>query len=135
MKVEFLESDVLGAELLISAAEFVKAKNSGVEYDSLTHATSAFAGLLGLDYQISEEEYKAVCDRLDKTGTVIFTIGESQYPSRRWCEICVSNGSGQLEKVVYEDDGGYHIKRVGKYDPKAMARIRKRYEAEENRHE
>ena len=135
MKVEFLESDVLGAELLISAAEFVKAKNSGVEYDSLTHATSAFAGLLGLDYQISEEEYKAVCDRLDKTGTVIFTIGESQYPSRRWCEICVSNGNGQLEKVVYEDNGGYHIKKVGKYVPKAMARIRKRHEAEEKRHE
>ena len=53
MKVEFLESDVLGAELLISAAEFVKAKNSGVEYDSLTHATSAFAGLLGFNYQIT----------------------------------------------------------------------------------
>lgn len=106
MKVEFLDNDVLGAELLISASEFVKAKNNEREYDSLVHATAAFANLLGLDYQISEDEFDAVIARLDKTGAVIFTIGESQYPTRRWCEICVSNNN-QLEKIAYEDEDGW----------------------------
>jgi len=134
MKVEFLDNDVIGAELLISASEFVKAKNNEREYDSLVHATAAFANLLGLDYQISEDEFNAVIARLDKTGAVIFTIGESQYPTRRWCEICVSNNN-QLEKIAYEDEDGYHLKKYCKYNPKAMADIKKKYEAGGTRHE
>lgn len=134
MKVEFLDNDVLGVELLISASEFVKAKNNEREYDSLIHATAAFANLLGLDYQISEDEFDAVIARLDKIGAVIFTIGESQYPTRRWCEICVSNNN-QLEKIAYEDEDGYQLKKYCKYNPKAMADIRKKYEKGGTRHE
>ena len=134
MKVEFLESDVHGAELHISASEFVKAKNNESEYESLVHATSAFANFLGLDYQITENEYGAVCRRLDKSGTVIFTIGEGQYPTRRWCEICVSNNN-LLERIAYEDEDRYHLKRYAKPDPKAMARIKKKHEMGGTRHE
>lgn len=134
MKVEFLESDMYGAELCVSATEFLKAKKDNVEFDSLVHATEAFSALLGLDYCISRNEYDAVVNRLDNTGVVIFTVCEDKYPSRRWCEVFVSKNN-QPERIAYEDEDGRHLKLYAKYDPKAAARIKKRHEEEVKQHE
>jgi len=46
----------------------------------------------------------------------------------------VSNNN-QLEKIAYEDEDGYHLKKYCKYNPKAMADIKKKYEAGGTRHE
>lgn len=134
MKVEFLNSDVLGPELFVSASEFLKAEKNSIEYESLANATEAFANLFGVNYQISEDEFDAVIARLDKAGAVIFTIGEDKYPTRRWCEIYVSNNN-QLEKLLYADDDGIHLRRKYKIIPKAIDAIRKKHEAEEKARE
>lgn len=134
MKVEFLDSDVLGPELFVSASEFLKAEKNNTEYESLAHATEAFANLFGVDYHISEEEYNAVISQMEKTGAVIFTIGEDKYPTRRWCEIYVSNNN-QPQKVLYADGDGIHLRRKGKFNPKAMDAIKKKREAEGKAHE
>lgn len=120
--------------MCVSATEFLKANEDNIEFNSLVHATEAFSALLGLDYRISRNEYDVVVNRLDHTGIVIFAIGESSRPSLMWCEIFVSTRN-QPERIVYEDEEGRHLKRNGKYDPKAAARIRKRHEEEVTRHE
>lgn len=134
MKVEFLESDILGVELFISASDFLKAEKNEKEYDSLVHATEAFANLFGIEYHISTDEYRTVVSCLDKNSAVIFTIGESQYPTRRWCEILISNNN-QLQKIAFEDENGYHLMKRGRINPNAIAAIKKRREAEAKNHE
>lgn len=136
MKVEFSESDIWGAQLLVTASEFKKALKSDAEFESLAHATAAFSNLFGVDYEISSDEYSSTIHFLGKDGLVIFKIGEARYPDRRWVEILASENN-QLTKVCWTDDDGYHLKKPpkqGKFDPKAIERIRKRHE-EEQHHE
>ena len=133
MKVEFSESEIWGAQLLVTASEFKKALKSDVEFDSLAHATTAFSNLFGVDYEINGDEYSATTDFLGQDGLVIFVIGESHYPNRRWVEILVSENN-QLTKVCWTDDDGYHLKRRAKVNIKALDRIKKRHE-EEQKHE
>ena len=136
MKVEFSESDIWGAQLLVAASEFKKALKSDIEFDSLAHATTAFAKLFDIDYEIGSEEYSSVIHFLGKDGLVIFTIGEARYPDRRWVEILIAE-SNQLSKICWTDDEGYHLKKPykqGKFNPEAVNRIRKRHE-EERKHE
>lgn len=127
MKVEFLDSEFLGPELFVSAADFLKAKNSDIEFDSLVHATQAFARLFDIEYEITEKEYNAVVDALEKSGAAIFTVGVRKYPDKRWIEISVSNNN-QLSRVVYKDEDGYHCVIRGKFNSKAVAAIKKRNE-------
>lgn len=129
MKVEFSESEIWGAQLLVTAPEFKKALKDDMEYASLTHATRAFANLFDIDYEIIDDEYRTTANFLKKDGLVIFRIGESQYPRNRWVEILVSEDN-QPTKVCWMDDDGYHLKR--KLNPKAMSRIKKRHEEEEH---
>lgn len=131
MKVEFLEFDTWGPALFISGADFLKAQKSNAELESLEHATTAFANMFGIDYTINHDEYDASVSALEKGGTVIFTIGSARYPDRRWVEIQVSNNN-QPKRVMYMDDDGYHLIRRCHFNPKAMAAIKKRKEADRN---
>ena len=108
MKVEFIESEFWGAALLVAEADFKLAKARDAEFDSLAHATTAFANMFNVDYTIERNEYKAALDVLEKNGAVIFTIGSSQYSERRWVEIQVSNNN-QPQRVLYADEDGYHL--------------------------
>lgn len=127
MKVEFLDSEMYGPNLFISAADYMKAKNNDDEYESLVHATQAFSALFDFEYEINEKEFNAVLSELDKNGAVIFAVGSSKYPEKRWMEIMVSNNN-QPKKIVYEDEDGYHCVLHAKYNPKAVASIKKRHE-------
>ena len=49
MKVEFIESELWGAALFVAEADFKLAKTRGTEFDSLAHATTAFANLFDVD--------------------------------------------------------------------------------------
>lgn len=129
MKVEFIESEFWGATLFVAEADFKLAKSKDAEFDSLAHATTAFANLFDVDYTIGRDEYNAALDMLEKNGAVIFTIGSSQYPERRWVEIQVSNNN-QPQRVLYADEDGYHLIHHAHYNPKAAAAIRKRHEEE-----
>ena len=108
MKVEFIESEFWGVALLVAEADFKLAKTKDAEFDSLAHATAAFANLFDVDYTIARSEYNAALDALEKNGAVIFSIGSSQYPERRWVEIQVSNNN-QPKRVLYADEDGYHL--------------------------
>ena len=132
MKVEFTESELWGAALFVAEADFKLAKTRDVEFDSLAHATTAFANLFDVDYTIARNEYNAALDVLEKNGAVIFTIASSQYPERRWVEIQVSNNN-QPQRVLYADEDGYHLIRHGHFNPKAAAAIRKRHKEEEKK--
>ena len=77
----------------------------------------------------TRREYNAALDALEKNGAVIFTIGSSQYPKRRWVEIQVSNNN-QPKRVLYADEDGYHLIRHAHFNPKAVAAIQKRHKEE-----
>ena len=62
MKVEFIESEFWGATLFVAEADFKLAKSKDAEFDSLAHATTAFANLFGVDYTIARDEYNAALD-------------------------------------------------------------------------
>lgn len=132
MKVEFIESEFWGTALFVAEADFKLAKTKDAEFDSLAHATTAFANLFDVDFTIERDEYNAALDVLEKNGAVIFTIGSSQYPEQRWVEIWVSNNK-QPQRVLYADEDGYHLIRHGHFNPKAAAAIRKRHKEEEKK--
>ena len=127
MKVEFIESEFWGAALFVAEADFKLAKTKDAEFDSLAHATTAFANLFDVDYTIAQDEYNAALDVLEKNGAVIFTIGTSHYPERRWVEIQVSNNN-QPQRVLYANEDGYHLIRHVHFNPKTATAIQKRYE-------
>ena len=129
MKVEFIESEFWGVALLVAEADFKLAKTKDAEFDSLAHATAAFANLFDVDYTIARSEYNAALDALEKNGAVIFSISSSQYPERRWVEIQVSNDN-QPQRVLYADEDGYHLIRHAHFNPKAVAAIQKRHKEE-----
>lgn len=62
MKVEFIESEFWGVALLVAEADFKLAKTKDAEFDSLAHATAAFANLFDVDYTIARSEYNAALD-------------------------------------------------------------------------
>ena len=132
MKVEFIESELWGAALFVAEADFKLAKTRDAEFDSLAHATTAFANLFDVDYTIARNEYNAALDVLEKNGAVIFTIASSQYPERRWVEIQVSNNN-QPQRALYADEDGYHLIRHGHFNSKASAAIRKRHKEEQKK--
>ena len=68
MKVEFIESEFWGAALFVAEADFKLAKTKDAEFDSLAHATTAFANLFDVDYTIAQDEYNAALDVLEKIG-------------------------------------------------------------------
>ena len=129
MKVEFIESEFWGAALFVAEADFKLAKTKDSEFDSLAHATTDFANLFDVDFTIERNEYDAALDVLEKNGAVIFTIGSSQYPERRWVEMQVSNNN-QPKRVLYADEDGYHLVRYAHVNQKALAAMRKRREEE-----
>ncbi|NBK19819.1 hypothetical protein [Anaerotruncus sp. 1XD42-93] len=129
MKVEFIESEFWGAALFVAEADFKLAKTKDSEFDSLAHATTAFANLFDVDFTIERDEYNAALGALEKNGAVIFTIASSQHPERRWVEIQVSNNN-QPKRVLYADEDGYHLIHHGHFNPKAAAAMRKRHEEE-----
>lgn len=53
MKVEFIESEFWGVALLVAEADFKLAKTKDAEFDSLAHATAAFANLFDVDYNLT----------------------------------------------------------------------------------
>lgn len=122
MKVEFWSSPERGAELLISASEFMKAQKSDEEFRSLAHATEAFAMLLGFDYSISDREYELSTLKLEKGGTVIlsFTTNGSAL-------LEVSSSNHHTEQIAI--DGSI----IGHFNPGAIERINERHEKEAKR--
>lgn len=132
MKVEFIESELWGVVLFVAEADFKLAKTRDAEFDSLAHATTAFANLFEVDYTIARNEYDAALDVLEKNGAVIFTIASSQYPECRWVEIQVSNNN-KPQRVLYANEDGYHLIRHGHFNPKAAAAIRKRHKEEQKK--
>lgn len=115
--------------MLVAEADFKLAKTKDAEFDSLAHATAAFANLFDVDYTIARDEYNAALDVIEKNGAVVFTIGSSQHPERRWVEIQVSNNN-QPQHVLYADEDGYHLIRHAHFNPKAVAAIQKRHKEE-----
>lgn len=128
MKVEFKQSEILGATLVIEEAEFSKAKSKESEFDSLLHATDAFANLFDADCYICEDEYNAVLDYLEKNGIVIFKISDFEYQNNLCVEILVSNNN-EVKKVVYVDETGYHRKRKARVSQKSIESTKKRRES------
>lgn len=99
MKVEFVESDVLGATLFVQGIEFLKGKDSEEEFQSLVNATAAFSNMFEVDYYISRQEYDLILNIPEKSGAVIFAIEENEYPYERCCEVYISNDN-KLKKLI-----------------------------------
>lgn len=125
MKVEFIQSDVLGATLFVDGNEFKKANDNEAEFESLTYATTAFAKYFDVEYILNSDEYNAVMDSLEKNSAVIFSLT----PDGADVEISISNNN-RISRVLYYDDDGRHLKRRVHFDPKAINRIKKRYQEE-----
>ena len=84
MKVEFIESELWGPALFIAEADFRLAQSNDTEFDSLVHATTAFANLFAVDFTIARKEYEATLNALEKNGAVLFIVASSHHPERKW---------------------------------------------------
>lgn len=126
MKVEFWSSQEHGAELLIPASEFVKAKKSAEEFQSLACASEAFSAILGFDYSISEREYELVTKKLDKGGTVILFFAEEG-----GAVLEISDSNHHVERITVDGRLAAHLN--PKTIDKAIDKIKARYEKEAKR--
>lgn len=126
MKVEFTKLNPWGPALVIEYREFIKGEDE-YEFETLENATKAYFLSLGIDYDISKEEYKSVLQWLKKDGIVFFRIFESDHPRDRWPEIWVSNNNFP-QQVMYFENGQRVLPRKGKFNPKAKDKIQKRHE-------
>lgn len=86
MKVEFLVDELNGTELVVSASEFLKAKDDDLEFQSLEYATEAFCNLFCISGSISREEYNLVVKYLKRGSAVIFLVKNDNQPSDIWGE-------------------------------------------------
>ena len=128
MKVEFLDSNVLGPNLVIAYVDYIKARASTREFDSLVHALSGFAALWGLDIELSRGEYDRIDEALGKSGSVIFGVDADEGEEAVGLIAYIANGS-QIEKFLeLYADGKTRI--FAKYDSSAIGRIVKRHETE-----
>lgn len=84
MRVEFIKSEFWGAALLVAEADFKLAKTKDAEFDSLAHATAAFANLFDVDYTIARDEYNAALDVIEKNGAVIIQFSENCNKTSRY---------------------------------------------------
>ena len=132
MKVEFIESESWGMALFVNEADFKLAKLRDAEFDSLANATAAFAKLSDVDYAITRYEYSIVLNVLEKNGAVIFTIGSSQYPERRWVEIQVSNNNRPQCVLCLGADGRYSIHHAH-FNPQAITAIQMQHKEEQKK--
>lgn len=126
MKVEFTELNPWGLALVVEYKEFIKGKEE-YELETLQHATEAFSLLFGVNYCIDEEEYKSVLQWVEKNGIVFLIFIESKHSSRVWPELWVSNNN-YPKRVMYFENEQRMLPRKGKYTPKAMEKIKRRYE-------
>lgn len=60
MKVEFLQNELFGLYLYISAADFKKAKDNEYEFNSLNDAIYAFSFMQGIEYSVSYIEMERI---------------------------------------------------------------------------
>ena len=99
MKVEFKDS-VLGYSLYVDISQFLLAKESEEEFDSLYRAVYAFYQTFCFDYDISDD-FDKICEKIGKRGKIIFTCKESDEPYEKYVEIyALSNND--LKKVLSE---------------------------------
>ena len=68
MKVEFKDS-VMGDILCIEVSQFLLAKESEEEFDSLYRAVYAFYSTFCFDFQI-DEIYDEICDKIGRRGNI-----------------------------------------------------------------
>ena len=74
MKVEFIESEFWGAALLVAEADFKLAKTKDAEFDSLAHATAAFANLFDMDIPLHGANTMQPWMRLRKTERLFLQL-------------------------------------------------------------
>lgn len=119
MKVEYVDSDIYGKALIISASEFLKAQENEEEFQSLVYAIEAYAAWCESDYELTAGHYNSIASWLDKNGAVIVVSYEENHHSPRRCEVLVSNDN-QPKRVVFYETGEYHAYFHGKLNRKAL---------------
>lgn len=106
MKVEFTNYGIgIGHNMVITAKEFLKARELKDEMEMLVVATESFTAPNCFEYCISQEEYEYIASWLQKTSKVVFSIKESSDHCHRWLEISVITGTSCV-RVRYSDDDG-----------------------------
>lgn len=85
MKVEFKYS-VFGYSLYVDISQFLHAKESDEEFDSLYRAVYAFYSVFCFDFDI-EDVYDKICDHIGKRGKIIFTCGRNGDEYEKYAEI------------------------------------------------
>lgn len=112
MKVEYIRAQVgIDVDMVISIAEFKKAKKSKHEFNFLRFAIDSYTGWYGTELKMSEEQYDDILKRLPKTGDVIFGIKENssrRYNPPRWCEV-VAFCNNRMQPIVFSDDDYGHL--------------------------
>lgn len=99
MKVEFMQSEYNGAELLAEGSEFLKAKTDEEQFNSLVFAVDAFASCLGFKISFLRDDYDNIMPFVKRTSLVIFCLRKDEYQRTRWCEAHVFTNN-RLVKVV-----------------------------------
>ncbi len=85
MKVEFKDS-VFGYSLYVDINQFLLARDSDEEFDSLYRAVYAFYSTFDFGFRI-DKIYNHICEQIGKRGKIIFTCSESGKPFEKYVEV------------------------------------------------
>lgn len=99
MKVEFQHNNIFGDILVIKESDFRDAKKNEKEFLSLCLASQAYAASLNMEYTFDINQLAYINDRLEKGGSVIFSIQQDDINNCYFMKILVSN-NGVPETVL-----------------------------------
>ncbi len=85
MKVEFKDS-VFGYSLYVDISQFLLAKESEEEMDSLYRSVYAFYSTFCFGFCV-DEIYDHICEQISKRGKIIFTCGRKDNTFEKYVEI------------------------------------------------
>lgn len=78
MKVEFCKLRLKGFVLTVTSAEFLKAKESVNEFESLKFALDSYCQNFCFNYAINKKYYHEIANLVDNEDTIIFEAGYTE---------------------------------------------------------
>lgn len=101
MKVEF-ESSELGDILSVEISQFLRAKESDEEYESLSMAVYAYYSTFCFSIDF-DEAFELICKNIGKRGRIIFAAKENKDKWEKYPEFYVVSNN-RLKKIYSEKE-------------------------------
>ena len=102
MKVEFLDDELNGLELVILGSEFLKAKDDDLELKSFARAVEGYCNLFCIGCDMEREDYNEIVKHVKKLSLVIFVVkNDENLDNPVWGDLRVYVSFNNQNRRVY----------------------------------